>query len=134
MITNIKDFYEKHKYLGKSLKNELLSILVVFLVGISSFGLGILFERDQANQVLVPHTENSLLQEKIDQKALVLDADKETEERGGEVVASKSGKKYHFPWCGGAKQISEKNKIFFKSIEDARKAGYLPASNCKGLK
>ena len=52
----------------------------------------------------------------------------------GEVVASKNGTKYHYPWCAGAKQISEKNKISFNSVEDARAAGYSPASNCKGLK
>jgi len=53
---------------------------------------------------------------------------------GGKVVASKNGAKYHYPWCAGAKQISEKNKISFNSIEEARAAGYSPASNCKGLK
>lgn len=52
----------------------------------------------------------------------------------GSIVASKNGTKYHYPWCAGAKQISEKNKIFFDSIESARAAGYTPASNCKGLK
>jgi hypothetical protein len=54
--------------------------------------------------------------------------------QGGQVVASKSGTKYHYPWCAGAKQISEKNKIYVDSIEAARAAGYTPASNCKGLK
>ena len=52
----------------------------------------------------------------------------------GAVVASKSGTKYHYPWCAGAKQISAKNLITFNSIEEARAAGYTPASNCKGLK
>ncbi len=52
----------------------------------------------------------------------------------GQVVASKNGSKYHYPWCAGAQQISEKNKIFFASIEEARAAGYTPAANCKGLK
>lgn len=52
----------------------------------------------------------------------------------GSVVASKNGTKYHYPWCAGAKQISEKNKITFGSIEEARAAGYTPASNCKGLR
>lgn len=52
----------------------------------------------------------------------------------GRVVASKNGTKYHYPWCAGAKQISEKNLITFESIESARTAGYTPASNCKGLK
>lgn len=52
----------------------------------------------------------------------------------GAVVASKNGTKYHYPWCAGAKQISAKNSISFNSIEEAQKAGYTPASNCKGLK
>lgn len=54
--------------------------------------------------------------------------------QSGSVVASKNGTKYHYPWCAGAKQISDKNKITFQSIETARAAGYTPASNCKGLK
>ncbi|MEK7116560.1 MAG: hypothetical protein AAB837_00140 [Patescibacteria group bacterium] len=52
----------------------------------------------------------------------------------GSVVASKNGTKYHYPWCAGAKQISQKNIITFNSIDEAKKAGYSPASNCKGLK
>lgn len=48
-------------------------------------------------------------------------------------VASKNGTKYHLPWCAGAKQIKEENKITFASKEEAQKAGYTPASNCKGI-
>jgi len=50
------------------------------------------------------------------------------------VVGSKNSNKYHYPWCAGAKQISPQNLITFNSIEEARAAGYTPASNCKGLK
>ncbi len=50
------------------------------------------------------------------------------------VVASKNGTKYHYPWCAGAKQITDKNKITFNSFAEARASGYTPASNCKGLK
>lgn len=52
----------------------------------------------------------------------------------GEVIGSKNGKKYYFPWCGTVKMIKPENQIKFSSIEEARKAGYLPAGNCKGLK
>ena len=51
----------------------------------------------------------------------------------GGYVASKNGTKYHLPWCGGAKQISEKNKIFFATKAEAEAKGYTPASNCKGI-
>ena len=52
---------------------------------------------------------------------------------GGSVLASKNGTKYHFPWCGSAQRINEENRIWFKSIEAAKVAGYLPSGNCKGL-
>jgi hypothetical protein len=48
-------------------------------------------------------------------------------------VASRSGTKYHLPWCPGAKQIKEENKVWFATKADAEKAGYAPASNCKGI-
>lgn len=51
----------------------------------------------------------------------------------GAYVASKSGTKYHLPWCPGAKQIKESNKIYFASKEDAEAKGYTPATNCKGI-
>lgn len=54
-------------------------------------------------------------------------------EAGGKYVASKSGSAYHFPWCSGAKRIKEENKIYFNTKEEAEKAGYHPAGNCKGL-
>lgn len=52
---------------------------------------------------------------------------------GGEYVASKTGKSYHLPWCAGAKQIKEANKIYFSSKAEAEAAGYAPAKNCKGI-
>ncbi len=52
----------------------------------------------------------------------------------GEVIGSKSGKKYYFPWCGTVKRIKPENQVHFSSIEEARKAGFLPGGNCKGLK
>jgi len=55
-------------------------------------------------------------------------------EASGEVVASKNGTKYYFPWCGSASRIKAENIVKFVSAETARAAGYTPASNCKGLK
>jgi hypothetical protein len=56
-----------------------------------------------------------------------------TDVEQGKYVASKKGTKYHLPWCPGAKQIKEENKLWFDSKEDAEKAGYTKATNCKGL-
>lgn len=50
-----------------------------------------------------------------------------------EVVASKSGTKYHLPSCPGAKSIKPENLISFATRAEAEAAGYTPAANCKGL-
>ena len=51
----------------------------------------------------------------------------------GNYVASKSGTKYHLPWCSGAVRIKDENKIWFTTKDEAQKAGYTPAANCKGI-
>ncbi len=51
----------------------------------------------------------------------------------GKYVASRSGTKYHLPWCSGAKRIKEGNKVWFNSENEARAAGFAPASNCPGI-
>ncbi len=96
---------------------------VIILVGFASFGLGRL-----SNTLPLSSAALGLLPLKQGGEAEgVLNP-------GGQIVASRTGAKYHFPWCAGAMAIAEKNKIYFASVEDARKAGYTPASNCKGLK
>jgi hypothetical protein len=51
----------------------------------------------------------------------------------GKYVASKNGTKYYLPSCSGAKSISEANKIWFSTKEEAEKAGYTPSATCKGI-
>lgn len=100
---------------------------VVVLVGFASFGLGRLSLLESRREPV--RIENALV--------AGIGGVKNEEEKvavGGQIVASKTGSKYHYPWCAGASQITEKNKIWFASSEEARKAGYAPASNCKGLK
>lgn len=58
---------------------------------------------------------------------------KEKKQKTLEVVASKNGKTYSYPWCSGAKRISEKNKVIFKSKKEAENAGYREAKNCSGF-
>lgn len=53
--------------------------------------------------------------------------------QSSEVIGSKSGKKYYFPWCGTVKRIKPENQVHFASIDEARKAGFTPGGNCKGL-
>jgi hypothetical protein len=124
--------------------------LLIVAVGLSSFGLGRLSRLEEARiPVRIEQTASALSPEakeatpmsvgtgvadsSVKDKGLTI-KDSDAPTSGGQLVASKTGAKYHFPWCSGAKRISEANKLWFNSVEEARKAGYTPASNCKGLK
>lgn len=48
--------------------------------------------------------------------------------RDGSFVASRNGKTYYRLDCKN--NIKEENKIYFKTEEDAQKAGLTPAKNC----
>lgn len=117
-------------------RRHLLNGALIVLLASASFGLGriTLYEESRVPvRIIPPETGFLKAEDPLGQAGEVKGASAEKRD-SGEVVASKSGKKYHFPWCAGAKQISQKNKIAFPSFDDARKAGYTPASNCKGLK
>jgi hypothetical protein len=115
--------------------------IIIILVAIMAFSLGrisglqekrppVRIISDNSGEVKGATIDNSLSNPSL----ILREGSSAPSEPSGQVVASKSGTKYHYPWCAGAKQISDKNKITFNSIEEARAAGYTPASNCKGLK
>lgn len=144
---SIKDLTQKIKGWGSiktlnlpSLSDDIFLGLIVILVAFGSFGLGRLskIEGSKApvrieNSVEFPQnsTSQALNKEISGQGASIISSIPNGTE--GQLVGSSGGTKYHFPWCSGAKTISEANKIYFTSKEDAESRGYTPASNCKGL-
>jgi endonuclease YncB( thermonuclease family) len=42
-----------------------------------------------------------------------------------------NSKIFHYPWCPYAQQMSEKNKVYFSSREEAVNSGYRPCEVCK---
>ena len=116
---NIPLFLQKCKAVVKS---DVYIVLVIVFIGFAGFGLGRLsILEENKTPVRVFYNEK-------DQIASVTNTQTE-----GTLVASKSGSKYHYPWCSGAQRIKESNKVWFSSKEDAERAGYTPALNCKGL-
>lgn len=134
---NIQDFLSKVKTFGEGTAGrEIYTILLILLVGFCSFGLGRLSKlQESKSPIQLEHTFTGTVATVAASPSVASAAmaDKLVVP-GGQFIASKGGTKYHFPWCSGAQRISEANKIWFTSVEEARKAGYTPASNCKGLK
>jgi len=140
MRFSIKDIIEKSKSLLKHLENkEVFTILTIILVAFASFGLGRLSKvEERAFPVRVENTAAALQGSPANEAGVgELSQTKTLSEKAplqeGAYVASKTGKKYHLPWCSGAQRIKEENKVWFDSKEAAEQAGYTPAANCKGL-
>ena len=54
----------------------------------------------------------------------------ETGETTPEIIGDKQAKTYYANGCEPAKEISDANKVTFKTIADAEKAGFKAAKNC----
>ena len=48
-----------------------------------------------------------------------------------EIIGDRKSKTYYIGTCRPEKQIAEANKIFFKTTDDAEKAGFKLAKNCQ---
>ncbi len=131
LVGSIRREVEKIKAL-KQYEREIFILAGVFIFGTLAFGLGRLSKIEGGKIPVKIEIPNSLNSSKgvIGEGAISLE---EFPPSVGLLVASRNGSKYHFPWCPGALQISEANKIWFQSEEQAEKAGYEPAANCKGL-
>jgi len=57
----------------------------------------------------------------------------ETNLATGNIVASKNGKRYYYPNCGGINRIKPENRIYFETKEQAEAKGLTLASGCKEL-
>ena len=44
----------------------------------------------------------------------------------GVFIASRSGTKYHWPWCSYAQKIKSENQVWFNTEKEAQTAGYSP--------
>ncbi len=126
---SIKDFADK-------IKPVFLPIMVVLLCLIF-FGLGRLSAHEE-NRAPVRVLRHLIEQINTGEKGSSITTEVETAPPLGiqseTVVASKTGSKYYFPWCGAVKRIKPENRVEFTSVALARQAGYEPASNCKGVK
>lgn len=47
------------------------------------------------------------------------------------IFASINGKTYTYKWCSGSSRILDKNKIYFKNEEEAKRSGRTLSKKCK---
>lgn len=132
---NVEITIPKNPQKGKFFKRLFVPALII-LISLGSFGFGRLF-------VIVKNRPPVTLETSAENLAAAATSDKVSEASTaplatkpspqGLYVAARGGTAYYYPWCPAAARISEKNKVWFSSKEEAEKAGYKPAKNCKGL-
>lgn len=119
---------------------ELFLAATIVLVAAISFGLGRLSKiREEKTPITIENVGTSTeITTNASNKNVT---EKMLEQNFGNIsqsqkifVASKNGKKYYYAWCDSAQKIKESNRVWFFTKEEAEKAGYEPAANCKGLK
>ncbi len=129
----------------KDNQNDIVLIIGIILISLISFGAGRLFEAGRlTNQPINYGSEKIInIDQNIAAESPTPSPNKnpnqqtpqiQTDSAGSlQIIGNKSSKIYHYPWCSGAKNMKEENKIFFNSTEEAKKAGFKPAGNCPGL-
>lgn len=115
----------------KSLKTFFKQLFLFLLVAFLSFGLGWLSKIESQKTPVTVEYRFEALPESM--RASTVNFTEEISEDVGVVLGSKNGSVYHLPWCPGAKQINDENKVWFETKKEAEQAGYIPAKNCKGL-
>ena len=124
----IAEAREKCKSAAGRRPRDAIIVAVVLFASSASFGLGWLAGRDagQGSDRVITIRETV-------EAPVAASSTTQLPVQAGRVVASKNGTKYYPPDCAGAARISDANKVWFISPAAALKAGYEPASNCKGL-
>src|SRR3989338_7144017 len=129
---NLSENFQKYKDWFKESEKDILIVLIITLTAFISFGLGRFSNlQDKKIPITIENMPATILETAGNSEAAF--SSESVVSESGALVASKNGTKYYFPWGASAKKIKEENKIWFASSEEAKKAGYEPAANCKGL-
>ncbi len=110
---------------------DILTVLIVVLVGLGSFGLGRL-SKDTAHeglsmeyQAVAPEAEASAI------KALLVTPKASGQATSGQFFASSKGSKYYPVGCSAGKGLKQENRVYFDTRESAEKAGYELSGSCR---
>ncbi|MCE9585185.1 hypothetical protein K8Q94_00990 [Candidatus Nomurabacteria bacterium] len=130
---------EKIKYFIESDNGkDILTVIIVILVGLASFGLGRLSKNTPNGGLKVEYTDQQVndldtLENGLESQNRAYIAPKttsNTSQNSGNYFASKKGHKYYSAGCSAGKSLKEENKIYFETSLQAESAGYTLSSSC----
>lgn len=131
ILSKIKSWVKTDSFL------DTILIILMILVGITSFGLGRLSAQTdkQANkniEIILPNGQKQGISEYAGQLRADPDiqAQKPVTHSDGAFFASKNGTKFYPKGCSAGNKILESNKIFFITAKEAVDAGFALAKGC----
>ena len=120
---SLAEVKEKIKSLALLLtKKDVYVAIIIVLVGLASFFLGALWQKDQNREdVTIKSADTAVFEaENGNEEGSTTDA----------YVGSYTSKIYRLATCPGVNAIREDNKVWFSTKADAEAAGYVAAKNC----
>ena len=113
----------------KANQGDIAIIIGFILIALISFGAGRLTAPETVRNPIMIEDLTAFPANQIEgEKASIGNLEEPFRSEKGMFVASKSGKKYHWPWCSYAKSIKESNQVWFESESQAKSAGYSPCA------
>lgn len=130
----IKEFWKKNEH-------KIVLFLGIMLISTISFQLGILQGQKWQQEPLIiekvpdnspfpikgvlGQSSDKTMEEEVESKDVLI----KTNQKGGCLfIGSKKSDKYHKSDCRWADQIKSDNLVCFKSLDEAKNKGYVPAS------
>ncbi len=128
----------KHKFVKKI--EGFLLIMSAILIGGSAYLIGNMNTLESnLSEIKIVYPDNIAVKEDVQieepqsQKTTTQSNDIKSDSVTGKIVASKNGKRYYYPNCGGINRIKLENRIYFDTNEQAESKGLTLASGCKAL-
>ena len=123
-MQKIKAFVESEK--GK----DILTVIIVILVGLGSFELGRLSKENGATGIEIEYP-NQMTNQAAEYSSLLQNTRIEKDSSEKNFFASNRGTKYYSIGCSAGKDIKQENRIYFTKKEEAERAGYELSSSCR---
>lgn len=125
------------KYLFVKDLDQILSLIALILVGISSYWIGSIVQKESelAEIMIIYPTEIAFTTRPSvapSQTATSAETSNQPISKA-KLIASKNGSRYYYSHCSGINRIKPENRIYFDTPEQAEAQGLSLAANCQKL-
>jgi hypothetical protein len=111
---------------------DIMTIIIIILVGTGSFGLGRLSKNAPNSGLKIEYRDQGATGISATESIKYTPQLKQTNTNisGKNYFASSKGKKYYSLNCSAGKSIKQENRVYFDTSEAAEQAGYSLSTSC----